>query len=77
MFLPQSTQSGNNHLSGVHSIMMVKSAQAGEGGVHAPPPFTLPTITSKVAVYAPAECKADTLPLFLLYPYMNSVVSAR
>jgi hypothetical protein len=29
-------------------------------------------MTFTVVVYAPAE-KADTLPLFLLYPYMNSV----
>jgi len=54
-----------------------KAAQAGEGGGARPPPFTLPTITSKVAVYAPAECKADTLTLFLLYPYTYSVVFAR
>ncbi len=37
-----------------------------------PPPFTLFNITYKVVVYAPAE-RADTLPLFLLYPYMYSV----
>jgi hypothetical protein len=66
-------------LSGVHSIMMEKLAQAGEGGgVHAHPPprptFTISTITSKVVVYAPAE-RADTLPLFLLYPYKYSVFS--
>jgi hypothetical protein len=30
-------------------------------------PFTISTIIYKVVVYAPAE-KADTLPLFLLYP---------
>jgi hypothetical protein len=35
------------------------------------PPFTLST--SKVVVYAPAE-RVDKLPLFLLYPYMYSVV---
>ncbi len=40
-----------------------------------PPPFTLPTITSKVVVYAPAE-RADTLPLFLLYTYMYSVAES-
>jgi hypothetical protein len=57
-------------LSGVHSIVMVKSAQPGAygGGVH-PPPFTLSTIISKVA-------RADTFPLFILYPYMYSVVLA-
>jgi hypothetical protein len=38
------------------------------GGVH-PPPFTLSTIISKVA-------RVDTFPLFLLYPYLYSVVLA-
>jgi hypothetical protein len=48
-----------------------KISQAWWGwGVHAHP---LTTITSKVVVSAPAE-RADTLPLFLLYPYMYSVV---
>jgi hypothetical protein len=37
-----------------------------------PPPFTAFTITSKVAVYAPAEW-ADKLILFHLYQYMYSV----
>jgi hypothetical protein len=45
--------------SGLHSIVMVKLAQAGED-------------RGAVVVYAPAE-RADTLPLFLLYPYMYSV----
>ncbi len=36
-------------------------------GVHSPPPFTIFTITYKVSVDAPAE-RADTLPLFHLYP---------
>ncbi len=67
-------------LSGVHSIMMVKSAQSGVGGGCTPFPFTLSTITSKVVVYAPAErafiytyiyTYTYTLPL---YPYMYSVV---
>ncbi len=40
-----------------------------------PPSFTISTITYKVVVYAPAE-RADTLHLFLLYPYMYSVNSA-
>jgi hypothetical protein len=42
-----------------------KIAQAGEGGGARHPPFTIFTITSKVAVYAPAEW-ADTLTLFHL-----------
>jgi hypothetical protein len=37
------------------------------------PPFIIPTITYKVVVFAPSE-RADTLPLFLLYTYMYSVV---
>jgi hypothetical protein len=40
-----------------------------------PPPFTLSTFTYKAVVYALAE-GADTFPLFLLYPYMYSVVAA-
>jgi hypothetical protein len=43
--------------SGVHSIMMEKLAQAGEGVglAHSsnPPPFTIPTITYKVVLNAP------------------------
>ncbi len=62
--------------SGVHSVMRVKLALAGEGGgVHAHPPVITFTITSKVAVYAPAEW-ANTLTLFHLYQYMYSVVQA-
>ncbi len=49
----------------VHSVMRVKLALAGEGGGARPPPFITFTITSKVAVYAPAEW-ADTLTLFHL-----------
>jgi hypothetical protein len=56
-------------LSGVHSIMMVKSAQPGENRECSPSFFTLSTISSKVVVYTK---RADTLSLFLLYPYMYS-----
>ncbi len=56
-------------LSGVHSIMMEKLAQAGKGGGSRPHPFTIVTITYKVAVYAPAEW-ADALTLFHLYQYI-------
>ncbi len=49
--------------------MMEKLAQAGQGGGARQPPFTIFTITYKVAVYAPAE-RADTLLLFHLYPYL-------
>jgi hypothetical protein len=55
-------------LSGVHSGMRVKSVLAGEGGSARPPPPITFTLTSKVAVYSPAEW-ADTLTLFHLYQY--------
>jgi hypothetical protein len=61
-------------LSGVHSVMRVKSVLAGEGGGCTPPPLITFTLTSKVAVYAPAEW-ADTLTLFHLFQYMYSVVN--
>ncbi len=51
----------------VHPIMMEKSALADEGGRCTPTPSYPITFTYKVAVYAPAE-RADTLPLFHLYP---------
>ncbi len=54
-------------ISDAHPIMMEKSALAGEGKGCTPNPFQPITITCKVAVYAPAE-RADTLPLFHLYP---------
>jgi hypothetical protein len=44
----------------------------GGGGGARPPSFSISTITYKVVVYATAE-RADTLLLFLLYPYMYSV----
>jgi hypothetical protein len=53
-------------LSGAHSVKRVKLAVAGEGGGGARPLlFITFTITSKIAVYAPAEW-ADTLTLFHL-----------
>ncbi len=45
--------------------MRVKLAWAGVGGGARPPPFITFTITSKVAMYAPAEWP-DTLTLFHL-----------
>ncbi len=58
--------------SGVNSVMMEKSAKHGGVGDARPPPFTISTITYKVVVYALAE-RADTLHLFLPYPYIYSV----
>ncbi len=54
--------------------MRVKLAWQVRVGGARPPTFTTITITSKVAVYAPAEW-ADTLTLFHLYQYMYSVVA--
>ncbi len=59
-------------LFGVHSTMIEKSAQPGKGGGARPSHFTISTITYKVAVYALVE-RTDTVPLFLLYPYIYSV----
>jgi hypothetical protein len=55
--------------------MMEKLANDGEGGGGGgarPPFFTIVTITYKVAVYTPAD-RADTFPLFHLYPYVLCV----
>jgi hypothetical protein len=57
----QSTQSGNDRFL---AYMMEELAQSG---------VSISTITYKFVVYAPAE-RADTLPLFLRFPYMYSVV---
>ncbi len=55
--------------------MMEKLCEACEGARHCTPtPFHyISTIMYKVLVYAPAEM-ADTLPLFLLFPYIHSLV---
>jgi hypothetical protein len=54
--------------------MMEKLAQPGEGeGLTPTPFFNISTFTYKVVVCAPAE-RTDTLPLFLLCPYMYSVL---
>jgi hypothetical protein len=52
--------------------MMEKSALAVEDQGCTPTVFhsTVFTITYKLAVYSPAE-RANTLPLFHLYPYMH------
>ncbi len=59
-------------LSSVHSIMRVKSAHLEREGDASTPPFTISFISYKAVVYSPTEW-AGTLPLFLLYPYMDSV----
>jgi hypothetical protein len=54
--------------------MMEKLAQPGEGEGRTPmPPLAVFTITYKIVVYAQAE-RTDTLPLFLLYLCMDSVI---
>ncbi len=52
----------------MHSIMMEKLAQAGEGGGCTPLPFYSGTITHKIAVSAPG--RGQKLTLFHLYPYV-------
>ncbi len=61
-------------ISGVNSIMMKKSALAGEGGGCTPTPFhsSYHHVQSCSVRYAPAE-RSDTLTLFHLYPYVYSV----
>ncbi len=50
----------------------VRYRSKGKGGAR-PPPFIISTIMYKVVMYAPAE-RENTLPLFLLYPFLYSVV---
>jgi hypothetical protein len=51
--------------SGVHSIMMEKFAQAGEGGGCTPTPVTLPSRTKLQCTVPPVE-RADTLTVHYL-----------
>ncbi len=55
-----------------------KISPAGEGGECTPTPYTITAITYNVVVStrAPAE-RADSLPLFLLYPYIYSARGLR
>jgi hypothetical protein len=64
------TQSGNGRFLAYtfHHDGKIRTGLVRVGGAR-PPPFTLCTITYKVAVYAPAE-RADTHPLFHVYPYV-------
>jgi hypothetical protein len=55
-------------LSGLHLIMMEKSARAGEGGGARPPPFTIFTITYKF--WCTLQLRGQIHPLFLLYPFI-------
>jgi hypothetical protein len=56
-----------------HHDGKIKSAEPGEGGAVLPLSLYLPSRAKLLrTVYTPAE-RADTLPLFLLYPYMYSV----
>ena len=61
----------------LHSIMMVKSAQTGEGGGCTPSPFHSISHHHErsCGVHSIAETRADTLPIFLLCPYKYSVKS--
>jgi hypothetical protein len=57
-----------------HDGKIIPATGEGWGEGASPSPFTISTITYKVAVHAPAE-RAETLPLFLLYPCMYSLAS--
>ncbi len=56
-------------LSVVHSIMMVNSSQTGEGGGCTPSPFTHEQSCGVRSIKCSWE-GADTLLLFLLYPFL-------
>jgi hypothetical protein len=57
-------------------IFGIVSLQCGEDEGCKPTPTISYHYVQSCVVYTPAE-RADTLPLFLLYPYMYSVVHAR
>ncbi len=69
---PQSTQSGNDSFLAYRLSWWKNQPWLVRMGDACPSPCTISTISYKVVVYAPAE-SADTLPIFLLYPYMYSV----
>ncbi len=69
------TQSGNcRFLAHIHHDGNISPGWWGSGMSAHPPTVILVIITYKGAVYAPGE-RANTLPLFHLYPYIYSVVS--
>jgi hypothetical protein len=64
-------------LSGIHTfhhVGKISPAWFGWGGAR-PSPFTLSTIKQSCSVRSSREGRCCDLPLFLLYPYMHSVVS--
>jgi hypothetical protein len=71
----ENTQSGNGRFPAYLPSRWKNLPRPVRVGGARPPPFTIVTITYKVAVYASAE-QADTLPLFHLYPYIYSMPAA-
>ncbi len=67
------TQSGNGHFMECIPSWWKNQPSLVRAGGECPPPFAISIIMYKVVAYAPSE-RAGTLPLFLLYPYMYSVV---
>jgi hypothetical protein len=75
--LPTEYTEWKRPLSSVHSILMEKSAQAGQGGGCTPTPLSpyLPLRTKFCSIRPSWEGRYRYTPLFLLYPYMYSVIS--
>ncbi len=69
------TQSGNCHFLAYIPSVMEKSAQPGEGGGCTPTHFHY-VYHHEQSCGVHSSFSLDTLPLFLLYPYMYSVVQA-
>ncbi len=65
-------------LSGVHTILMEKLARPGEGGECTPTFFHyIYQHVQSCGVRSSWEGRSDTLPLFILYPYMYSMVHCK
>jgi hypothetical protein len=73
----QSTHRVELSLSGIHSIMMEKYAQHGEEEGARPTPFRcIYHHVHSFSVRSSLKGRYSTLPLFLLYPYMYSVLAS-
>jgi hypothetical protein len=73
VWIPKYTE-GQQQLSGVNSIMMEKLAQASQGGGCTPTPFHYIYHHVQSCGIGSSWEGSSTPPLFLLYPYMFSVL---